>query len=128
MASSSNSFHESLEQLTSRTRDMHRALVSMQEELEAVDWYRQRADACDNGELREILLHNAREEVEHMSMLLEWIRRNDPDFNEQLTTYLFTDKPVLAVEEEAEAEGDGETAAVSAPQPTGLTIGSMKGA
>ena len=67
-------------QTLSTTQDMHRALVSLQEELEAVDWYQQRADACEDAELKAILLHNMREEIEHASMVLEWLRRNHPDF------------------------------------------------
>lgn len=128
MASSSTGYHESLEKLTARTKDLHRALVSVQEELEAVDWYRQRADACEDEELRAILLHNASEEIEHASMLLEWLRRHDEDFSEQFSTYLFTEKSVLEVEEEKEAqEVAGGSDGDSAPHPAGLTIGSMKG-
>jgi hypothetical protein len=61
------------------------------EELEAVDWYRQRADDCDDKQLKEILLHNMREEMEHAAMVLEWIRRNSPDFEKHLKDFLFTD-------------------------------------
>ncbi len=77
MASASQGFHEDESRLSARTRDLHRALVSLQEELEAVDWYQQRADACEDPELREILAHNRDEEKEHAMMLLEWIRRRD---------------------------------------------------
>ena len=80
MAGSSDTYHESLDKLSSTTQDMHRALVSLQEELEAVDWYQQRADATEDAELKAILLHNMREEIEHASMVLEWLRRNHPDF------------------------------------------------
>ena len=93
-------YHEPLEKISSRTQDIHRALVSVQEELEAVDWYRQRADACGDEELRGILLHNAHEEVEHAAMLLEWLRRNDETFAAQLKTYLFTSAPITEVEED----------------------------
>lgn len=101
MAGASNSYHEPLEQLSSKTRDMHRALVSLQEELEAVDWYRQRADACSDDELRAILLHNMNEEIEHAAMVLEWLRRNDDGFNGELNTYLNTTGPITEVEEES---------------------------
>lgn len=102
MAGSSDSYHEPLSDLSVHTRHMHQALVSLQEELEAVDWYRQRADACQDPELREILLHNMREEIEHAAMALEWLRRNSPDFQEQLKTYLFTSGPITEIEEAAE--------------------------
>ena len=76
MAGSSETYHEPLEKLSPATQDMHRALVSLQEELEAVDWYQQRADACGDAELKAILLHNMREEIEHASMVIEWLRRH----------------------------------------------------
>ncbi|MGH7058018.1 MAG: hypothetical protein ACREFZ_09080, partial [Acetobacteraceae bacterium] len=76
--------------------------------LEAVDWYRQRADACGDDELKEILLHNMREEIEHASMVLEWLRRNSPDFAAQLKTYLFTEAPITEVEEIGMASGGGK--------------------
>ena len=84
--------HEPAEQLSQETLDMHRAIVSLIEELEAVDWYQQRAHACKNKELKAILAHNRDEEKEHAAMLLEWIRRNDPAFSKELKDYLFTDK------------------------------------
>jgi uncharacterized protein len=87
-------YHEPLEQLSEETRDMHRAIVSLMEELEAVDWYNQRAQACANPTLRGILEHNRDEEKEHAAMLLEWIRRNDPKFSSELKDYLFTEKPI----------------------------------
>lgn len=82
-------FHERFEDLSDATRDMHRAIQSLMEELEAVDWYRQRADDCDDAELKEILLHNMREEMEHAAMVLEWIRRNNSDFDGHLKEFLF---------------------------------------
>ena len=87
-------YHEPIEELSATTRDMHRAIVSLMEELEAVDWYNQRADACQDPELKAILEHNRDEEKEHASMVLEWIRRHDPDFSGQLRDYLFTEKPI----------------------------------
>jgi ferritin-like protein len=91
---SSAGYHEPVEQLSSKTRDMHRAIVSLMEELEAVDWYNQRADACADPDLKAILAHNRDEEKEHASMLLEWIRRSDPRFDKELRDYLFTDKQI----------------------------------
>lgn len=90
---SSVGYHEPLEELSAQTRDMHRAIVSLMEELEAVDSYNQRADACQDPELKAILEHNRDEEKEHASMLLEWIRRHDDAFGRELREYLFTDKP-----------------------------------
>jgi len=73
---------------------MHRAIISLMEELEAVDWYNQRVDACKDEKLQAILAHNRDEEKEHAAMLLEWIRRNDKSFDKELSDYLFTDKPI----------------------------------
>jgi hypothetical protein len=87
-------YHEPIDELSPETRDMHRAIVSLMEELEAVDWYNQRADACTDKELKAILAHNRDEEKEHASMVLEWIRRRDPAFSGELKEYLFTDKPL----------------------------------
>jgi hypothetical protein len=87
-------YHESIDELSEETRDMHRAIVSLMEELEAVDWYNQRVDACKDQELKAILAHNRDEEKEHAAMVLEWIRRRDPKFDDELKDYLFTDKPI----------------------------------
>lgn len=107
--------------VTSETLDVHRALISLREELEAIDWYQQRADACTDPELKEILLHNRKEEVEHAVMLMEWVRRCGRDFDQQMRTYLFTERPITMIESVA---ANGEPAA-SASQS--LAIGSMKG-
>lgn len=87
-------YHEETSELSSETRDMHRAIVSLMEELEAVDWYNQRVDACDDSELKAVLAHNRDEEKEHAAMLLEWIRRKDAMFDSELKDYLFTDKAI----------------------------------
>ena len=87
-------YHEPIEELSDETRDMHRAIVSLMEELEAVDWYNQRVDACRDDELRAILAHNRDEEKEHAAMVLEWIRRQDSFFDGQLKEFLFSDKPI----------------------------------
>ena len=90
----SESLHAPRERLSDHTLAMHQAISSLMEELEAVDWYRQRADDCDDGELKEILLHNMREEMEHAAMIIEWMRRNDEDFSEQIEEYLHRDGPI----------------------------------
>lgn len=92
-------YHEPVSELSDASRDMHRAIVSLMEELEAVDWYQQRVDACKDKELAGILAHNRDEEIEHAAMVLEWIRRQNKTFDEQLRTYLFTDKPILDIED-----------------------------
>ena len=122
MAASSGTLHESTEQLKPETIERHRAIVSLMEELEAVDWYDQRVDAASDDELRAILAHNRDEEKEHAVMVLEWLRRHDAALDQQLRTYLFADKPVLEVEAaDEEEEGAGETASDGS-----LGIGSLK--
>ena len=95
---SSEDLHAPRERLTDETLAMHQAIVSLMEELEAVDWYRQRADDCDDDALRRILLHNMREEMEHAAMVLEWIRRNNEDFDKELRDYLFTERDIVSKE------------------------------
>jgi uncharacterized protein len=87
-------YHEPIEELTDETRDMHRAIISLMEEFEAVDWYNQRIDACKDDALKAILSHNRNEEKEHAAMVLEWIRRKDPVMNKELKDYLFTEKSI----------------------------------
>jgi len=94
MPESSTSLHAPRERLTEETLAMHHAIVSLIEELEAVDWYRQRADDCEDAELKAILLHNMREEMEHAVMVLEWLRRNNPDMAGMLKEYLYTEGPI----------------------------------
>jgi ferritin-like protein len=86
--------HESLDALSAPTLELHRAIESLIEELEAVDWYQQRADACRDPALKAILAHNRDEEKEHAAMLLEWLRRNDAAFARELKDYLFTERPI----------------------------------
>lgn len=93
-------YHEPVEELSSQARDLHRAIISLMEELEAVDWYNQRVDACKDEDLKSILAHNRDEEKEHAAMLVEWLRRNDKRFEKELKDYLFTDKPLAHLEEE----------------------------
>ena len=87
-------YHEPIEELSDETRDMHRAIISLMEELEAVDWYNQRIDVCKDAELKAILVHNRDEEKEHAAMVLEWIRRRDANFDDELRDYLFTEKEI----------------------------------
>jgi ferritin-like protein len=91
---SNEGYHEPINELSDDTRDMHRAITSLMEELEAVDWYNQRVDACKDTELKAILAHNRDEEKEHAAMVLEWIRRKDPAFDKELRDYLFTEKEI----------------------------------
>jgi ferritin-like protein len=91
---SNEGYHEPVDELSAESRDLHRAIISLMEELEAVDWYNQRMDAVQDGELRAILKHNRNEEMEHAAMVLEWIRRRVPEFDKELKDYLFTDKPI----------------------------------
>jgi len=98
----SDQLHAPRERLTAETLAMHQAIVSLMEELEAADWYRQRADDCDDPSLKEILLHNMREEVEHAAMLIEWLRRNNETFAKELKDYLFTSKNILEAEAASE--------------------------
>lgn len=101
---SKEGFHVPYERLSRKTIEMHYATTSLMEEFEAVDWYRQRADDTQDPELKKILLHNAREELEHAAMVLEWMRRNDPEVHEQLTEYLFKEGSIAGHEEEATKE------------------------
>ena len=126
----SESLHESAKQLRPETIDRHRAVSSLMEELEAVDWYDQRIDAATDEELKQILAHNRDEEKEHAAMVLEWLRRKDPKLDEHLRTYLFTSRPVLEIEEQA--EGGGEQAGNGSSNGSGngdgcLGIGSLRG-
>jgi ferritin-like protein len=123
MAGSSGSLHESEQVLKPETIDRHRAVVSIMEELEAVDWYDQRIDAAKDQQLREILAHNRDEEKEHASMMLEWLRRHDAKLDEHLRTYLFTKKPLLEIEEEAEGKGGDDAAS---GDDGSLGIGSLR--
>ncbi len=92
--------HEMPDQLPAEVIDAHRAIRSIMEELEAVDWYNQRAHATDNGELRKVLEHNRDEEKEHAAMALEWLRRTDPVLDRHLRTYLFTEGSITELEEQ----------------------------
>lgn len=98
---SSEGLHAPRERLSKKTLAMHHAIVSLMEELEAADWYQQRADDCEDEALKNVLLHNMREEIEHAAMVLEWLRRNSPDFDKELREYLFTEGDIAGHEEKA---------------------------
>ena len=87
----SDNLYAPREKLSKKTLHMHHAIVSLMEELEAVDWYQQRADDCDDESLKAILLHNMREEMEHAAMVIEWLRRNNDDFAGFLKEFLYSE-------------------------------------
>ena len=126
MPGGSAGFHESEEALAPTTKDMHRAIVSLMEELEAIDWYQQRIDAAGDGELKDILRHNRDEEKEHAAMVLEWIRRRDQGFDEVLRAFLFTERPITALEPTSPT-GNGRRGAGGGSEPS-VTVGSLRGA
>src|SRR3954453_7243110 len=101
---SSEVLHVPREKLSRKTLEMHDAITSLMEELEAVDWYRQRADDIQDPELKAIVLHNAREELEHASMVLEWIRRHDQEADAQLKEFLFSSGSIAGREKDASEE------------------------
>ena len=116
--------HEDRDILDAQILDRHRAISTLMEELEAIDWYDQRIKASSNAELQAILQHNRDEEKEHASMVLEWLRRRDARFDEQLRNYLFTDKPILEQEHEID---ERETGASQGGESDGsLGIGSLR--
>jgi ferritin-like protein len=121
---SSESLHEDAGKLGPKVIDQHRAIVSLMEELEAVDWYNQRAKATDNPELRAILEHNRDEEKEHAAMALEWLRRSDPVLSQHLKTFLFTDGPITGIE--ATMEDKGDVGGAGADDDGSLGIGSLR--
>jgi hypothetical protein len=94
--------HAPRERLSTKTLNLHHAITSLIEEMEAVDWYRQRADDCEDAALKDILLHNMREEMEHAVMVLEWMRRNDKDFEGMLKEFLYTEGDIAHHEHDHE--------------------------
>jgi hypothetical protein len=122
MATSSDHVHEAADDLRSETRDRHRAIVSLIEELDAVDWYDQRIDAAEDETLREILRHNRDEEKEHAAMLLEWLRRRDHTWDRLFRRHLFTERPIAEME-----PADGPTLDASSRRPPALEIGRHAG-
>jgi len=119
---SSETYHEPLELLSEDTRNLHRAIVSLCEELEAVDWYNQRAEACSDAELRAVITHNKNEEIEHAMMNLEWIRRHNPVFDANIAKYIKSTGSIVAIE-----GGAAEPSAAPTSPGVGLGIGSLRG-
>lgn len=119
-------YHEPYELLSPETQNFHRALKSLQEELEAVDWYHQRAQVCRDPALKAVIEHNRDEEMEHSCMILEWLRRNMPGWDKNLRTYLFKDDPITEIEEVAEKTGKGEESAPAAESDGSLSLGDLK--
>ena len=119
-------YHESEDKLRPETPDKHRALTSMMEELEAVDWYDQRVDAATDAELKQILAHNRDEEKEHFVMLLEWYRRRDPKLSAELKERLFASGSIVA-QEQADKGASGGAGAADGAGNGSLDIGSLKG-
>ncbi len=127
MAGASQGYHEDEKVLSSRTKDLHRAIVSLQEELEAVDWYQQRADATEDPELREILEHNRDEEKEHATMLLEWLRRRDVAFARMMKLHTGHSGPIVSEAEAAEASGATRAGGAGSPERTDRPAGAKDG-
>jgi ferritin-like protein len=125
---SSETLHEDAAKLGPEVVDQHRAIVSLMEELEAVDWYNQRAKATTNSELRAILEHNRDEEKEHAAMALEWLRRSDPTLSQHLKTFLFTDGPITGIEATIDDKGNGGTGGAGVSNDGSLGIGSLRSA
>jgi ferritin-like protein len=121
----SETLHEDPGKLGAEVIDRHRAIVSLMEELEAVDWYDQRAKATTNAELRTILEHNRDEEKEHAAMALEWLRRNDPKMDEHLRTFLFKEGPIKEIEAEMKG-GSADDQSEGAGSDGSLGIGSLR--
>jgi ferritin-like protein len=119
--------HEPAESMSPQVIDRHRAIVSLGEELEAIDWYDQRVAATDDDSLAEVLAHNRDEEKEHAAMTLEWLRRHDAMLDQHLRTYLFTEAPVTEIEAIAEAGGATGAGSSTPPADGSLGIGSLKG-
>lgn len=114
-----NQYHEPVEILDEKTKNITRAIMSIKEELEAVDWYNQRVAATDDPELKAIMAHNRDEEIEHACMGIEWLRRNMDKWDEELRTYLFAEGSIIAAEEN---EGEGQ----EEKKPSGIKIGDLK--
>ena len=123
MADSSMGLHEARKDLRPETLERHRGLVSLMEELEAMDWYQQRIDATRDPDLKAVLAHNRDEETEHAAMSLEWMRRQDPVLDDHLRTYLFTSGSIVGLEQEAEGGGGAGGGAGDGS----LGIGSLRG-
>lgn len=108
-------YHEPFSELPTEVRDIHRAIQSLIEELDAVDWYLQRTAVTGDDSLRDVLAHNRDEEMEHACMLIEWLRRHMDGWDEELRTYLFTEGPIEALEEKGEGGGRSSSLGIGRP-------------
>ena len=117
-------YSEPYEAIDEKTRDISRAITSLREELEAIDWYNQRVNTTTDQELKNIMAHNRDEEIEHAVMAMEWLRRNMAGFDADMKTYLFTEGSLLEVEEQA--TGSEGPAKAAGPKAGGMTIGNLK--
>ncbi|MFA5699043.1 MAG: ferritin-like domain-containing protein [Sphaerochaeta sp.] len=116
-------YTEPYDVLDEKTRDISRAITSLKEEIEAVNWYNQRVHTSNDPELAAIMAHNRDEEIEHACMTIEWLRRNMDKWDEELRTYLFTDGSIIDAEEDATGKGGSAPAAKSS---SSLSIGNLK--
>jgi ferritin-like protein len=121
----SESYHEPLELLSEDTKNMHRAIVSLREELDAADWYQQRAEGCSDPDLRAVIMHNKNEEIEHAMMVLEWIRRHDPVVDSNIRRYVNSSGPITQIESKATGAA-GASVADAGRSSQSLGIGSLK--
>ena len=130
----SEGLHEPAELLSEKSKDLHRAIVSLMEELEAIDWYQQRAEATQDPTLRAVLEHNRNEEAEHAMMVLEWLRRNNPLFDVNIRTYLMKEGDITTIEEREKAALEGapsdraDSGSARSSSPGSLGVGSLKAA
>ncbi len=76
-----------VENLSSDVHDRHKAIDSLREELNAIDFYDQRLSVIKDVELKKILAHNRDEEKEHAAMLIEWLRKHDEVFDKEFTEH-----------------------------------------
>lgn len=114
-------YHEPVEELQPKDRDIVRALNSLKEEIEAINWYHQRVAAATDPELKKVLAHNRDEEIEHACMAMEWLRRNMPAWDEEMRTYFFTDVDITSVEEGEESQEDDQNS-----ETNSIAIGTLK--
>lgn len=116
-------YHEPVEVLDAKTRDITRALNSLKEEVEAADWYNQRVASSSSQELKAIMAHNRDEEIEHAVMLIEWLRRNMDAWDGELKTYLFKTGLITELEDQAMSAEKSDASKASGAD---LGIGSLK--
>ncbi|RJR39815.1 MAG: ferritin [Desulfobacteraceae bacterium] len=119
-------YHEPLNELKPLDRDIARALTSLKEEIEAVNWYNQRVAACSDEALKQVLAHNRDEEIEHASMVLEWLRRNMAGWDHELRSYLFSESAITEIEEGSPSQENGAEGEPASSQRRSISIGSLK--